>query len=64
MEEGSRITILVRHAMTGAPQTLRPDMSAAVGETIQDVSASGSTREMSEHPERGTPERVRERRGT
>jgi CBS domain-containing protein len=36
----------------------------AVGETLEDVSESGSTSEMSDYPERGTPQRVQERRAT
>ncbi len=33
----------------------------AVGEVLQEVSESPSTSEMSDYPERGTPDRVRER---
>ncbi len=34
----------------------------AVGETLEEVSDSGSTSELSDYPERGTPDRVREAR--
>jgi CBS domain-containing protein len=35
----------------------------AVGEALEEVSESDSTSEMSDYPERGTPDRVRERGG-
>jgi CBS domain-containing protein len=33
----------------------------AVGETLEEISSSESTTEMADYPERGTPERVRDR---